>query len=191
MLINGDSLHELAKLPDNSVDLIVTDPPYEINFANWDKTGITFQPEVWSSCFDVLKPGGYLAVFAYPRVYHKVGSVIESQGFEIIDVISAIYGNKVGMGYNVAKGIDKKLGVNPTRVGKRTRKYTTSVYQFGAGEEWEETVPTSELAKKYEGFNTVLPPSQDLICIARKPLSEKTVVGNIMKHGTEIGRAHV
>ena len=51
-------LEELDKLEENSVDAIVTDPPYELNFMNkgWDNAGISFQKETWEKCLRVLKP---------------------------------------------------------------------------------------------------------------------------------------
>lgn len=57
-LINGDSLIELDKLDENSIDSIVTDPPYELNFMGkgWDNAGISFNTEIWQKCFRVLKP---------------------------------------------------------------------------------------------------------------------------------------
>ena len=77
-LINGDMLIELDKLEENSIDAIVTDPPYELNFMNkgWDNSGISYQKETWEKCLRVLKPGGYLLAFAAPRTQHRIAYAI-------------------------------------------------------------------------------------------------------------------
>ncbi len=186
ILIHDMCPQALCRWEDDYFDSVVTDPPYGIGFANlkWDKTGIAYSEEMWMEVLRVLKPGGYLAVFSSPRTYHHVGTAIANSGFEIVDVISAIYGNKQAMGLNVSKAIDKMYGRERKVVGTKKRAYTTSVYNLGAKSEWDDTIPTTELAQQYDGYNTVLPPSQDLICIARKPLSEDTVAANIARWGT-------
>lgn len=57
-IINGNMLEEIEKLEENSVDAIITDPPYELNFMNkgWDNAGISFQVNTWKKCLKVLKP---------------------------------------------------------------------------------------------------------------------------------------
>lgn len=57
-IINGDMLKELDKLEENSIDSIVTDPPYELNFMGkgWDNAGVSFNKETWEKCLRVLKP---------------------------------------------------------------------------------------------------------------------------------------
>lgn len=84
----------LKQLDDNSVDSIVTDPPYELGFMNkrWDSTGITYDVEMWKECLRVLKPGGYLLSFGGSRTYHRMACAIEDAGFEIRDQIMWIYG---------------------------------------------------------------------------------------------------
>ena len=57
-IINGDCITELDKLEENSIDSIVTDPPYELNFMGkgWDNAGVSFQKETWAKCLRALKP---------------------------------------------------------------------------------------------------------------------------------------
>lgn len=64
-IINGDSLEVLKTLPDESVDSIVTDPPYELGFMGkkWDNTGIAYNVNLWKECLRVLKSGGHLLAF--------------------------------------------------------------------------------------------------------------------------------
>ena len=93
-LYEGNMLDMLSVLTPNSIDSIVTDPPYELNFMGkgWDNTGIAFQPTTWKKCYDVLKPGGYLLAFGGSRTYHRIACAIEDAGFEIRDCIQWIYG---------------------------------------------------------------------------------------------------
>ena len=109
-LILGDSLEELDKLEENSVDSIVTDPPYELNFMGkgWDNAGISFNTEIWSKCLRVLKPGGHLLAFGGSRTYHRIACAIEDSGFEIRDTIMWLYGSGFPKSMNIGLAIDKK-----------------------------------------------------------------------------------
>ena len=91
-LINGDSLVELKKLPDNSVDSVVTDPPYGLSFMGkkWDYDVPSV--ELWKEVYRVLKPGGHLLSFAGTRTQHRMAVNIEDAGFEIRDMIAWVYG---------------------------------------------------------------------------------------------------
>lgn len=93
-LYEGKMQEELLNLEDNSVDSIVTDPPYEIGFMgkSWDKTGVAFQKETWEHCLRVLKPGGYLLAFGGSKTFHRIACAIEDAGFEIRDTIMWLYG---------------------------------------------------------------------------------------------------
>lgn len=90
----GKMQDELDNLEDNSVDSIVTDPPYELNFMNkgWDNSGVAFQKDTWEKCLRVLKPGGHLLAFGGSRTYHRIACAIEDAGFEIRDTIMWLYG---------------------------------------------------------------------------------------------------
>jgi len=94
-VIQGDCLIKLKELEDNSVDSIVTDPPYEIGFMgkSWDSTGIANNIEMWKECLRVLKPGGHLLAFSGTRTYHRMASAIEDAGFEVRDMIEWVYGS--------------------------------------------------------------------------------------------------
>ncbi|MFE3488315.1 site-specific DNA-methyltransferase, partial [Streptomyces griseus] len=64
-LLHGDAIDQLRTLPDQSVDAVITDPPYEIGVAGqaWDSTGIAYSVPMWAECLRVLKPGGHLLSF--------------------------------------------------------------------------------------------------------------------------------
>jgi len=254
-LLLGDCLEKLKELDDNSIDSIVTDPPYGLSFMGkkWDYD--VPKKKVWKECMRVLKPGGYLLAFAGSRTYHQMAYRIEKAGFEIRDQIMWIYGSGFPKSMNISKQIDKKpnadlkkfsealkerrieLGLSLTEADKLITGGTTmysflegrkdnDVYppnkeywekikeHFGMdgwssivennlkvvgekegsfgyqkdGERWEETrtltETTTDLAKQWEGWGTALKPAHEPIVMARKPLSEKTVVDNVLEWGT-------
>jgi len=88
----GNNLDILPTLADNSVDSIVTDPPYELGFMgkSWDSSGIAYNVDLWRECLRVLKPGGHLLAFSGSRTFHRMVVAIEDAGFEIRDMISWI-----------------------------------------------------------------------------------------------------
>ena len=116
MLLKGNCLELLAEMPDNSVDSIVTDPPYELGFMgkSWDNSGIAYNVELWSQALRVLKPGGHLLAFGGSRTYHRLASAVEDAGFEIRDQIMWLYGSGFPKSHNVSKGIDKRGGNGAT-----------------------------------------------------------------------------
>lgn len=95
VVVQGDCRETMDMLADNSVDSIVTDPPYEIGFMNksWDNSGIAYDIEVWKHALRVLKPGGHLLSFSGSRTYHRIACAIEDAGFEIRDQIMWVYGS--------------------------------------------------------------------------------------------------
>lgn len=91
-LIHGDCLEVLKGIPDNSVDSIVTDPPYGLSFMGkkWDYD--VPDQAIWQECLRVLKPGGHLLAFSGTRTQHRMAVRIEDAGFEIRDMIAWVYG---------------------------------------------------------------------------------------------------
>lgn len=198
-LYHGNCLNEMKKISDNSVDSIVTDPPYGISFLGkeWDHS--VPSKEVWKECFRVLKPGGHLLAFAGTRTQHRMAVNIEDTGFEIRDMIAWVYGSGFPKSMNISKAIDKAAGVEREVVGKRehptlkdkqkiVRQSQNQYHRSNASntikDEWDITEPATEDAKKWDGWGTSLKPALEPITVARKPLSEKTIVANVLKHGT-------
>ena len=93
-LYKGKMQDVLSTFEENSIDSIVCDPPYELNFMGkgWDSSGVAFQKETWQHCYRVLKPGGYLLAFGGSRTSHRIACAIEDAGFEIRDTIMWLYG---------------------------------------------------------------------------------------------------
>jgi DNA modification methylase len=102
----------MKAMADNSVDAIVTDPPYELGFMgkSWDASGIAFNIEVWQEALRVIKPGGHLIAFSGSRTYHRMAVAIEDAGFQIRDQIMWVYGSGFPKSHNISKGIDKRGG---------------------------------------------------------------------------------
>ena len=109
-LLNGNCLHVLKILKDNSIDSIVTDPPYGLSFMGkkWDYDVPSV--EMWSECFRVLKPGGHLLSFSSARTYHRMVVNVEDAGFEIRDQIMWVYGSGFPKSYNVGKKVKSYEG---------------------------------------------------------------------------------
>ena len=102
-LIHSDCLDAMRSMAENSIDSVVTDPPYELGFMgkSWDKSGVAFNPEVWQEVLRVLKPGGHLLAFSGSRTYHRMAVAIEDAGFEIRDQIMWIYGSGFPKSHNL------------------------------------------------------------------------------------------
>ena len=116
-LLKGNCLDMLKELPDNSIDSIVTDPPYELGFMgkSWDSTGIAYSVELWSECLRVLKHGGHLVAFSGSRTVFPMGVAIAEAGFEVRDMISWIYTSGFPKSLDISKAIDKTDTLEPKR----------------------------------------------------------------------------
>lgn len=185
----GDCREMMAMLPEACVDAVVCDPPYELGFMgkSWDSTGVAFDPATWAACLRVLKPGGHLIAFAGSRTYHRIACAVEDGGFEIRDELLWLYGTGFPKGANVAKNIDKKLGVAPTVVGTETRYNEPSgLVGVGQGErelvERKITRATSPEAARFEGWDVAMKPGHEPAVLARKPLAG-TIAENFLAYG--------
>ncbi len=187
-LLKGNSLELLPTLAENSVDAIVTDPPYELGFMGkkWDASGIAYNVELWRECLRVLKPGGHLLAFGGTRTYHRMAVAIEDAGFEIRDSIHWLYSSGFPKSLDVSKAIDKAAGVEREVVGTKKTNVGMQGGNFSAGSKTAEvsvTAPATDDAKKWEGWGTGLKPAHEPIVLARKPL-QGTVANNVLEHGT-------
>ena len=200
-VFHGDCRDVLAALPDNSVDSIVTDPPYELGFMgkSWDASGIAYDSDVWGQCLRVLKPGGHLLAFGGTRTWHRLAVAVEDAGFEVRDSIAWMYGQGFPKSLDVSKAIDKSLGGERekirTRITPRSsagkgatnhdldpRPWLTKAQERGfhehAGSE-----PVTPEGQKWQGWGTALKPAFEPIVVARKPLSG-TVAETVLEWGT-------
>ena len=186
-LINADCIEAMKAMPDNSVDSIVTDPPYELGFMgkSWDASGIAFNVEVWREALRVIKPGGHLIAFSGSRTYHRMAVAIEDAGFQIRDQIMWVYGSGFPKSMNIAKAIQKADGVEP--VGFKENE-NAAFYGTGSGGQYNPTPrqlfmpPTEGVAAEWDGWGTALKPAHEPMVLARKPL-EGTVANNVLTYG--------
>lgn len=190
-LILGDCLEKLKGLPDNSVDSIVTDPPYGLSFMNkkWDYD--VPSTDIWIECLRVLKPGGHLLSFSGSRTYHRMAVRIEDAGFEIRDQIMWVYGSGFPKSHNIGKAVDKLQGNDREVVGENGtipnhRGNGDHMMISSSGVQAREREPNiiTKGTSEWEGWGTALKPSHEPIVMARKPLSEKSVAENVLRWGT-------
>lgn len=236
-LILGDCLKALQQMPENSIDSLVTDPPYGWRFMGkaWDGEDIIKRSnsaarkdksrhdgkfnnedsykaqaagtydisltgnlafQSWTTewareCYRVLKPGAHMLVFCGPRTYHRMASGVEDAGFEVRDQLQWLFGSGFPKSLDISKAIDKAAGAE--REVTNTRNYSGPITKhdgFVSGEKVVgrrtivDTAPSTDAAKKWQGYGTALKPANEPILLARKPLSEKTVAANVLKWGT-------
>ncbi len=150
--------------------------------------------EIMQECLRILKPGGYILSFGSPRTYHRMACAIEDAGFEIRDQLQWIYGSGFPKSLNIGKAVDKLQGnereiigisnngsgAQPSKLANHDKGDTGIGYMDGSGKTFKISKGTSE----WEGWGTALKPANEPICLARKPLSEKTVAENVLKWGT-------
>lgn len=169
----GDCLEVLKKLDDNSIDSIVSDPPYGISFMGkkWDYD--VPSKEIWEECLRVLKPGGYMVAFAGSKTQHRMAHRIEEAGFEVVDVMIWTYASGFPKSHNVANNIDKMFGAS-TR-GKAipmastnlpTGKYAIEKLEGNKVEKYEARTPHGE---PWVAWGTALKPAIEPITLAKKP----------------------
>ena len=183
-LLQGDCLVKLKEIADNSVDAIITDPPYELGFMGkkWDSSGIAYSVEIWKECLRVLKPGGHLLSFGGTRTYHRMAVAIEDAGFEIRDMIEWVYGSGFPKSHNIGKAVDKLQGnkrkyvgeINDGRTGHNRGFKKDYVGNDGTGK--QQYTQITKGTSKWEGWGTALKPSHESICLAHKPLDNRSII---------------
>ncbi|MEX0165339.1 site-specific DNA-methyltransferase [Pseudomonas brassicacearum] len=190
-ILVGDCLALLRQMPDNSVDSVVTDPPYGLSFMGkkWDYDVPAV--EVWVECLRVLKPGGHLLAFAGTRTQHRMACRIEDAGFKIRDMIAWIYGSGFPKSMDVSKAIDKAAGAEHEVVGRKTGRAATPLADMRGGKYASNpsgridtsaiTAPATDQAAQWEGWGTALKPVLEPVTVARKPLIG-TVAANVVRH---------
>ena len=213
-IYNQDCKEGMKLLPDNSISSIVTDPPYGLSkepnivevltnwlnneeyihnskgFMNKDWDSFVPNPSIWKEAYRVLKPGGYLLCFAGTRTYDLMCISLRLAGFEIRDQIDWIYGSGFPKSMDISKQIDKKFGAEREETGEFKTRHGGGIKSDKIQQLKPEikqtpiTTPSTNEAKQFNGYGTNLKPAHEPIIVARKPISEKSIVDNVLKWNT-------
>ena len=194
-------LEGMQNMPDNSVDSIITDPPYALEFMgkDWDKVlpGV----DIWREALRVAKPGSVLMAFGGTRTFHRLAVNIEDAGWEIRDCMMWLYGSGFPKSHNISKAIDKAAGAEREVVGEKTTpdgKAYSCRTPNSSGEYNSQcshnslcgktrhnnllTAPATSEAQLWDGWGTALKPAWEPIIVAMKPI-EGTFAQNALKWG--------
>ncbi|HGE8241150.1 hypothetical protein LZT27_14420 [Aeromonas veronii] len=175
-ILNGDCLERLKALPDNSVDSIVTYPPYGLKFMGkkWDYDVPAV--EVWEECLRVLKPGGHLLAFSGTRTQHRMACRIEDAGFDLRDMVTFLYDTN-----ETAKALIESLSPEQIKMLDATfGRDSMAAWAYGSG------FPKSHnLDGDWQGWGTALKPAIEPVTVARKPF-KGTVAANVLEHGAGV-----
>ncbi len=210
-LHHGDCLEVMRRMPANSVDGIVTDPPYGLSaepdmvevlqhwlngdhyehgskgFMGRDWDSFVPGPEYWREAYRVLKPGGHLIAFTSTRTSDILGISLRLAGFENRGHLAWLFGTGWPKSMSVAKAIDKELGFQGEVVGKEPIRGGINGGNYVTRTERKDALrdvrTLSEQAAKYRGYGTALKPAFEPILMMRKPI-EGTIAQNVMKWGT-------
>lgn len=193
MIYHGDCLDVLKMFEANSIDALVTDPPAGISFMGkeWDNSSrfVIRMTDIFEECYRLLKPGAHGFVWALPRTSHRTAIALEDAGFEIRDVVTHLFGSGFPKSMDISKAIDKHAGAEREVIGEsqwanRTPNGCTGLRGNDFSKNKQITAPNTIEAKQWQGWGTALKPASEHWILVRKPLSEKTVAANVLKHGT-------
>lgn len=185
--IYNKNSYSLEDVEDNSIDSIITDPPYGISYQNnyWDKD--LPSKEIWENSFKKIKRGGFGLVFSSVRLMHRLMVDLEDNGFLIKDVLFWSYLNGMPKSRNVGLLIDNELGFESEKIGEY--KYVQGYKKNGSDsyktKKKHKLTPSSELGKKYNGAGIGLKPAYEPIILIQKPIEKGlNIAQNIIKYGT-------
>jgi DNA modification methylase len=207
-ILIGDCAQTLKQLPDESVDLIVTDPPYGYNFMGLDWDSALPSLAALKECCRVLKAGAFAYFMCSPRtdLLWRMGERLEKAGFETgFSNISWVYSTGFPKINNIGKYIDKRAGVEREVVEKAERLggYTCqAIRNIATGYEnadkvqarvdniknnggFNITAPATDEAKQFDGSFTPnsLKPAVEVVLVVMKSKSEKTYTDQALKNG--------
>lgn len=210
---HGDCLEILRTLPAKSIDSLVTDPPAGISFMgkDWDSDRggrtqwVPWMTRVMLECSRVLKPGAHALVWAIPRTSHWTATALEDAGFEVRDSIVHIFSTGFPKSLSVEKALEKAESLCQCdahdeaargRAPRESQSSRQSARKLDAILKSQGTLvdaPQDRLhcrkcgkgkREGVQGLGTAIKPAHEVWLLCRKPLSEKTVAANVLKHGT-------
>lgn len=206
-ILHGDCMDLLHTLPDNSVDAIVTDPPYGMSPDGIARTWADiedgrklsgFMGKEWDAavpchnffaeCLRVLKHGGHMIAFSSTRTVCALGMAAQKGGFHIRDMLHWCYFSGFPKSHDISKAIDREAGAVREVVGERPQRANKSgsaPMNASIGATEKITKPATQDAQKWAGFGTALKPAVEPALLLRKPLEKGlTIAQNVLKHGT-------
>jgi len=183
-LILGDCIEKMRELEENSVDAVITDPPYGLEFMgkDWDgfDTNAKFQDfnRKWATeALRVLKPGGFMFAMGGTRTHHRLTCGIEDAGFLIRDELCWVYMQGFPKAQDLGVLISKREGAVREGAGSSNTK---SLGEYAS--EYQE-MNITENGKQWQGWKTpALKPAFEPIVVAQKPC-KGGITENVMKHG--------
>jgi site-specific DNA-methyltransferase (adenine-specific) len=201
-ILQGDNKLTLKNLPDNSVDSIVTDPPYGIDFLGKDWDANTGALETYQECLRVLKPGGHILAFSAARTYHHLAITLEQAGFEIRDQIMWLYSSGFPKSQDVGKSIERseskrksissgtiwhnhnETDIKKTNYCTQCNKHVTMGIGFNCDQEQCNIKDSKKPAdNEWAGWGNALKPAHEPICMGRKPMKQ-SIANNVQEWGT-------
>lgn len=209
-IITGDSLEELKNLDSESIEALITDPPYGLSkmtteniqdcLTNWlagdkyEHQGGGFMgkawdsfvpsPKLWKEVYRVMKHGAHGLVFAGTRTQDLMSISLRLAGFEVRDTLMWVYGSGFPKSHNISKAIDKNLGGVREVIGKGSN-WASMINNNSMNDyrgEWDITTPATEEAKEWDGWGTALKPAYEPIILVRKP-PNGSIAQNTLKYG--------
>jgi len=166
----ADCIAFMKEIPDNCIDSVVTDPPYELGFMgkSWDGTGIAYNVNMWKEVLRVLKPGGHLLSFGGTRTYHRMACAIEDAGFQVRDMIQWIYGCLSEDTEVLTENGFKLFGV--IKPSERILVYDIQrdIYQWEKPERWQCYSVNQDTAYRIQSDNTDQIVSRNHRCIVER-----------------------
>ena len=186
-ITNNDCMKELENMEDNSIDCVITDPPYFIDKLDneWSSTninndkknshikhlpkGMKFDKKQVKELYDYylnlskllfkkMKPGAYFLSFSSPRLYHSIAMACEIAGFEIRDMINWTYTQSMPKGMSM-NHIIQKMKIDD--------------------------VEKQQLIEEYKDFKTPqIRSCFEPICVAMKPIGKLTFIKNELQFKT-------
>ncbi len=186
--IHHASCFGLEGISPDTIDALVTDPPYGIGYHNhaWDK--MMPDPAIWADCLRVMKPGSFGVVFSSVRLMHRMMVALEDAGFRIRDVMFWSFLNGMPKSRDISLDIDRELAVNSAVIGqyKYIQGYKkTGAVHYKAPKGKPICSPASEIGKKFKGAGLGLKPAYEpIILIQRPPEKSLKIAQNILKYGT-------
>jgi len=160
----------------------------------WDGGDIAFDPDTWRAVIRVLKPGAHAAVFAIPKHVGLVQVAMMEAGFEFREMVAWVFGSGFPKSHDVSKAIDRAAGaereiIRERYTAKRIKPGATVVREGAYGKQditftAVDSAPATDAARQWEGWGSALKPAMELVILARKPLSEKSIAANVLKWGT-------